>query len=415
MADGKQIGYLAAGGIRSMTLLPQPGQPTPVAFTARMNIDTRAELTQMFDEAWRRMRDSFYDEKMHGSDWNRVRDTYRPILEDISAREDFYALFALVLGELNASHIGLTPPASSEGVATSSLGVELDDSYPGPGVKVKSVMPRGPADKENARLNPGDFVLKVDGEPVENNEAYYRRLADRAGKRVEVLTNTSPKEDGAKAVKIRAVTQAAYKALEYDRWCRENQAIADKLSGGRLLYVHLNAMNETNLQKFRRAAYSDMEDRSGMVLDLRFNGGGSIADEIFQILETRVFGYRTQRGESAKLTAPLPAFDKPVIVLINEQSLSNAEVFPWGFKALKLGKVVGMPTYGAVIGTGGTTLIDGSALRIPAAGSFTLDGMNMENNGCPPDILVENSPEDIYRKQDKQLARAVEELLKDIR
>ena len=133
------------------------------------------------------------------------------------------------------------------------------------------------------------------------------------------------------------------------------------------------------------------------------------------ILQARVFSYRTLRGDPTRLTAPLQAWVKPTTMLINELSFSNAEVFPWGYKELGLGKVVGVQTFGAVIGTGGTTLIDGSSLRMPAAGSYTLKGINMENNGCLPDIYVEQTLDDIFHGRDRQLERAVQELVKDLR
>ncbi|MCS6860474.1 MAG: S41 family peptidase, partial [Abditibacteriales bacterium] len=208
------------------------------------------------------------------------------------------------------------------------------------------------------------------------------------------------------------ISGAEYRRLAYDRWVKEREQITEKLSNGRVGYLHLSAMNDENLERFKRAVFGDLQEKDGLVLDVRFNGGGSIADEILAILQDKVFSYRSMRGDPRQLNAPLHVWTKPTVVLINEASFSNAEVFPWGFKALKLGKVVGVPTYGGVIGTGSTTLIDGSVLRTPTTGAFTLDGVNMENNGCPPDIYVENSPEDVYQKRDRQLERAVQEVMK---
>lgn len=411
-SDGSRVIYLSGGQIKSMPLSAQ--SPSTLGFSVRMEIDTRAELTQMFDEAWRKMRDSFYDEKMHGADWNRVRETYRPVLQDVTYKEDFYSLFNLALGELNASHTGIAGSAGS-GQATASLGIVLDTAYSGPGVRVGSVLPKGPASRERSRLNPGDILLKVDGQTVRAAEQFYTLLADKAGKQVELLANTTAEEQGARTVKLRAITQAEHSRLRYDHWVRQREQATEKLSAGRLGYLHLNAMNDENLEKFKRAVFGDMQEKDGLVLDVRFNGGGAIADEILAILQDRVFSYRTIRGDPNRLTAPLQVWTKPLIVLINEASFSNAEAFPWGVKSLRLAKIVGVPTYGAVIGTGGTNLIDGSTLRIPAVGAFTLDGINMENHGCPPDIYVENSPEDEAQGRDRQLERAVEELVKDLK
>lgn len=411
--DGSKV-YYAQGGIRSLGITPPAAAPTTVAFSAKMDIDTPAELKEMFDESWRVMRDAFYDEKMHGSDWNAVKARYRPVVDFLTYKEDFYALFAFVLGELNASHTGLTG-APNDTRATASLGIVLDDSYTGAGVKVKSVVPKSPADNEESRLSPGDIILKVDGDTVGVNEAFYALLADKANKRVELTVSKDGKLDGAKTVKLRTITQAEHKRLDYDKWHSEREAITAKASNNKLGYLHLTSMDDPNLDKFKRAVYGEMQEKDGLILDLRFNGGGSIADEIMAIIQDRVFSYRTLRGDVNKTTAPLTAWNKPMLVMINEGSFSNAEVFPWGFKDLKLGKVVGVPTAGGVIGTGGTTLIDGSSLRLPVVGSYTLTGINMENNGCPPDVYIENTPDDVFTNHDRQLETAAAELMKQIK
>jgi len=365
---------------------------------------------QMVDEAWRKMRDSFYDEKMHGCDWNKVRATYRPILADTAMKEDFYALFSLAMGELNASHTGISPP-SNKVRATASLGVVWDDHHTGHGMRVKSVLEKGPA---AGRLRPGDIILKVDGTAVTVNEQFYSLLADKAGKRVELLVNTTAREAGARTVSMHPITAAEHRRLAHEEWTGKREELTETLSGGRLGYLHLNMMNEENLDRFKRAVFGDLQAKDGLVLDLRFNGGGSIADEMLAVLQNKVSSRRSIRDEPRLLNSPLEAWDKPVILLINEAAFSNAEVFPWGFKELGLGKIVGVPTFGGVIGTSSSTLIDGSHLRMPTIGAFTLGGINMENHGCPPDIHVENTPEDFHAKRDPQLERAVKELLKTV-
>ncbi len=413
-ADGR-VFYLSGGGIRVLSPAAVPtAAPTVVPLAARMEIDTSALMLQLFDEAWRKMRDGFYDEKMHGCDWGKVRESYRPIVADITDKADFGAFFTLALGELNSSHTGIStgrvPPTGSP-----SLGVTLDPAYPGPGVRVRAVMPKGPADRDVTRLRPGDILLKLDGQSISNNEHLYQLLGDRPGRPLDLLVNTEPKPEGGRTLKIRPITAAAYRALEYDRWVRVREQKTAELSKGRLGYLHLSAMDAVNLEKFRRAAFGEMQEKDGLVLDLRFNGGGSIADEILAILQDRIFSYRTLRADPTRSPAPIKVFTRPVIVLINESSFSNAEAFPWGFRDLKLGKVVGLPTYGGCIGTGATDLIDGSTLRVPAVGAWTLNGINMENNGCPPDFTVENSHEDVLAERDRQLEKAVQELGKDAR
>jgi len=410
--DGQRVVYITGGAIHTVPISAPAPAVAAVTFTAKMDIDTHAELTEMFDEAWRKMRDAYYDDKLHGSDWNRVREAYRPVVDDITYKEDFYALFGLVLGELNSSHVGITGVPDREGPVTPSLGITLDDTYTGPGVKVATVVPKGPADRSRSRLKPGEILLKVDGETVATTEQFYSLLADKAAKRAALTVSTAPTEAGTRTVRITPIAAAAYKKLDYDRWVSEREKTTDQLSNNRLGYLHMNAMNDTTLEEFKRLVYGDMQSKDGLVIDVRFNGGGSTADEILEILQTKIFGYRTIRADTERTTSPLLAWNKPCIVLINELSFSNAEVFPWGFKELHLGKVVGVPTNGGVIGTGATTLIDGTTLRIPGVGAFTLTGIDEEHNGCPPDLYVENTPEDIARNHDRQLETAVQELLR---
>lgn len=411
LGDTPTLLFQAGGSMRTLNVAAATPAVAPLAFQAPMELDRKAELCQMFDEAWRKMRDGFYDATMHGCDWNAVRARYRPIVEDLEMKEDFYTLFTLALGELNASHTGISGAAPAGGSTTASLGVLYDDSFAGPGMKVARVITKGPADRPNS-LVAGDVVTAVQGKPFTSNEEFHRLMADLAGKKVEVTVK--PAAGAEKTVKIKPVAWSAIRPLEYDRWVKERRAQVAKLGNGRLSYVHLDGMGVAQLERFKRLALGEGQEKEGLVLDLRFNGGGSIADEMFAILNNRVFGWRTLRGDPNKLPAPMPCFTRPVVVLINEQAFSNAEVFPWGFKGLKMGKIVGVATYGGVIGTGGTTLIDGTSLRMPAVGSFTMDGKDMESNGCPPDIEVEQTPEDIVAGRDRQLERAIEEILKQI-
>lgn len=410
--DGSEVFYSVAGGIRRLSMREPEPTPRPVPTRAEIIIESRSLMLQLFDEAWRKMRDGFYDPNMHGCDWEDVRRRYRPVAERLRTPQEFYSLFTLALGELNASHCGISGPSDRSGAEGASLGIVTDDAYGGPGVRVGRVIAGGPADRDASRLRPGDVLLKVDDADIPDNERIYDLLAAKPGKQVTLSVRSADGKE--RTVRIRPTTPATIRNLIYAEWVRDRERLVESLSGGRLAYVHLNAMGPEQLERFRRVALSEMEGREGLVLDLRFNGGGSIADEIFSVLQNRVFGWRTIRGDPSFASAPLPALSKPLIVLANEQSFSNAEVFPWGLRALKLGKVVGVPTAGGVIGTGSATLIDGSTLRIPAVGSFTLDGRNMENHGCPPDILVEHTPEDIYAGRDRQLERAVRELLRQL-
>lgn len=420
-ADGSTIyaggGFGNFGG--SIRKVPRTGgTPTTISFSAKMEIDRDEERRQTFDEAWRLLRDNFYDEKMHGVDWNAVRKKYRPLVDECGTRDDFFMLMQLMVGELNASHTGVGPlgafnrGGSGPTTGTGYLGVTFDYDYNGAGLRVVDVLPEGPADKDESRIQPGEYILAINGKDVTLSESLHQTL--RAGTAVELLVNTAPSREGARTVKITPIAQGPWRDLEYERWVNANRAAVERLSNGRFAYIHIKEMTPQALARFQKELLSDAYEKEGLVLDVRWNGGGRIHDELFAILTKRVHVYETPRG-GLKMTQPFGAFTRPMILLINQNSGSDAEIFSNGFRVNKLGKIVGVPTAGGVIGTNERTLLDGqTSLRVPQTGWTTLDGVNLENYGVPPDIYVENRPEDYIAQRDRQLEVAVRELLKQV-
>jgi tricorn protease len=438
-ADGNTVFYQSGGGGRfggrgqrptggpsgggSLYRIPRAGgTPTQINYTAKMEIDPVEERRQVFDEGWRLLRDGFYDERMHGADWNAVRERYRPAVDECVQREDFYQLMSEMIGELNASHLGVgganafarpTPggPAMERG-GMGFLGVWFDYDYPGPGLKVTDVMPDGPADSDVSRVRPGEYILALDGKDVTASELLFKLLAGKAGQSVELLVNGKPEKDGARTVKLTPIARGAWSELWYERWVAQNRRRVEQISGGRLAYMHIRAMDDASLKRFEKELLSEAYDKEGLVLDVRWNGGGRIHDELLAILSKKVHAYETPRG-GLKMTQPFSAFTHPMILLINQSSASDAEIFPHGFRLDGLGKLVGVPTMGAVIGTSNRVLLDGTTtFRVPATGWTTPEGQSMENYGVPPDVLVENRPEDILAGRDRQLDTAAAELLK---
>ncbi len=402
-SDGT-ISYLQRGG---------PGA-SPLAFAAAMEMDRRSEIGEAFAQAWRSLSTQFYDANMHGTDWAALRNKYAALLPETVVKEDFAWLLQAMIGELNASHTGATPPTSPHPAPTGSLGLEFDPAYAGPGLKVIAVLPRGPGDQSGKRIDIGEYIVSIDGKDVRLNEDLYRELNGRVDKTVEVLVNSKPTREGARSVKIRPISSTANADLEYERWVTSRREKVDELSGGALAYLHIRAMDQTSLQRFQRELFGEAQQKKGLVIDVRFNGGGRIHDDLLGLLSRKTHVYETPRdGETAP--QPFRVWDRPSILLINEFSASDAEIFPNGFRAYGLGKLVGVPTYGGVIGTANITLIDGTTFRIPRTGWRTLDGRNLENWGVPPDLLVEQTPQDYARGDDKQLAAAVSTLLTDMR
>ncbi len=389
------------------------GTPAPVrvAFTALMEVDRRREMAEAFNEAWRHLRTEFYDPKMHGTDWQNLRMKYEPVLNEITAKEDFVWLLSAMIGELNASHLGVTSAADpGASVATAHLGLTFDQEYSGPGLKVKSVMPKGPADQLGHHIQAGEYIMAIDGENVAFNESMYRALQDKVDKNVDALVNGKPVKEGAHAVKLKAISKAALEDLEYERWVASRREKVDALSGGRLAYIHIRAMDQPSLRKFQRELFGDAQAKEGLVLDVRFNGGGRIHDDLFALLLRKPHVFEVPR-DSERSSQPFQVWNRPTTLLINEGSASDAEIFPNGFREYGLGKLVGVPTYGGVIGTTNITLIDGTTFRIPRTGWYTPGGRNLENYGVPPDIRVEMSPEDYATDNDRQLEAAVNTVL----
>lgn len=414
--DGKRFYYLGAGGtVRSLGTTPgQAGAPQIVHFTAHYTFNRRLLYVQALDEFYRRYGQNYYDQTMNGVNWPALLSKYEPMLDGVGTGWEFADLLGEMVGEVNSSHSEIGPNMTlAPGPNTATLALKYDYNYTGPGLKVVSVMPGGPGDQPDSRINPGDYILKVDDTPVVMNEDYYQTLQDKAGKTVTLTVNNKPTLQGARTVKIKPIAEGAWGELWYKQWIKTNREQVDKLSDGKLAYIQIQGMDQGSLHEFERELYSVGLRKEGLVLDIRNNGGGNTHDQVIQALDKTVYGY-TQPRNGYVQTQPFRAFTKPIVLLIDQNSYSDAEIFPAGFEALKRGTVVGVTTPGYVIGTVEGTLVDGTHFRMPGFGWYTLQGKNMENLGIKPNIYVENTPEDIAQHKDVQLITAVKVLLKEI-
>jgi tricorn protease len=413
--DGKRFFYLGANGTpRSLGAPPGPaGTPEVVNFNANYTFNRELLYLQAFNEFYRRFGAAFYDPSMNGVNWAALWEKYKPQLDGVGTPWEFANLLSEMVGEVNSSHSEISPAIASSGPQTATLGLKYDYNYLGPGLKVVSVMPDGPGDQPQSRINPGDYILQVDGKPVSMNEYYYQTLQDKAGKTVKLLVNTKPTEQGARTVEIKPITLGQWADLEYKNWVKQNRELVDKLSGGRLAYIHIRAMDQSSLRSFERDLYSIAMRKEGLILDIRRNGGGNTHNEVLRALDQKVYAY-TKPRDGLLETQPLRAFTKPIVLLIDQNSYSDAEIFAASFEALKRGLVVGVPTPGYVIGTYEGTLVDGTHFRLPSWGYYTLSGQNLENLGVKPDIIVVNKPNDIAEHKDNQLIVAVQTLLREL-
>ncbi len=422
--DAKYLYYTKLGALGRIDLKTSLAEPLP--FIAKMKINYTAERTQVFEEAWRTIRDGYYDPKFHGNDWNKLHDKYKERTVNSSTTNDFSYMFNLLLGELNSSHMGLTAPerVETQKESTGLLGTELSPVKDG--MRVNHVIPESQSDKAGNKLYEGDIITAVNGEAFNENENFYNMLNGLAGEKV--LLNVKDKDGKQREVVVRPAATLTNKL--YDEWVADRKKLVEKFSGGRLGYIHIKSMDFASFEVVEREFTVAGYGKEGLVIDVRYNGGGSTTDYLMTILNYKQHAYTIPRGASNDLEKdklkfreyyPIgerlvyAAWTKPSIALCNEGSYSNAEIFSHAYKNLGIGKLVGVPTNGSVISTGGKTLMDGSFVRLPGRGWYVKATNKDEELGpAIPDIIVENLPDWIARGTDEQLKKATEELLKEI-
>jgi len=406
-----------SGNVRTVTIGGATTAPSTIAFQARMTVRQDDLYAEMFEQSWRFLNENFYDPAFHGADWNKVREKYRPMVKHCVHREDLYALVSLMLGELNASHLGISGKTAGPEQQTADLGLIFDPAYKGSGLKIAEVLRGGPADRRGITLNVGDVVVAIDREELDGKNDPASILNDRVGEVVELTVTPNPADPKSRrSVEIQAVSRSTITNLQYERWVKKNFDRVTELSKGKLGYIHIPSMDDAGLDRFVRALYSDCFDKEGIVLDVRYNGGGFTHEQVLNYIggKEHTFFHHRHGGSGLALNRGDRRWTKPLTLLINNRSYSDAEIFPHAFRTLGLGKLVGQPTGGLVIGTRGVTLIDGSTFRTPRIGVTTNKGVNMEKEGVAPDVLVEPHPDEMARGLDPQLDRAVQVLSQDV-
>jgi tricorn protease len=386
------------------------GTARHVTFTANIEVDHKVLRSQVFNEGWRIMKNRFYDEKMHGADWNAAKATYEPLLNYLVDTEELHNVMMEMIGELNASHTGVSGgPVDAERstVQTRYPGFDLVSDSSGY-FRVGHIYKTGPADHDYLKIHEGDYIISIDDHELKTTDNYWKYLTLAAGRKFHFMLNNKPAKDGAWDVTIEPLNSTAFGNLQYAKWVDDRRAMVDKLSSGEIGYLHIRAMDAASLRQFELDLARN-RTKKALIIDQRFNGGGGIDQELLGILAGRAYQY--SRGRDSTLDIPRPLnFYGPMVVMQNERSASDAEMFPQGFKDLGLGKVIGVPTMSAVIGTGSYSLLDGSSIRTPGTGIWTVKGENMENYGVTPDVLVDNTPNDFVKGRDAQVEKAVDVL-----
>lgn len=409
---------------------------TAYRFQALQDVDLPKKHAAAFDLAWRTMRDNWYDGRLNNRDWNAVRAKYIDMAAAAPDTESFATVVQLMLGELNGSHLGFTPsggaaaaggpprvrgaPAADEPTtaatwreATAHLGVRFDPTFDGPGWKIRDVIPGGPADQKKSKLAAGEIILKIDGKDVDRKTETSSVLNGPANRDIALKVKGTDGKD--RDVVIRPTSYTAIRGLLYDKWLEDNRKAVDEWSKGKLGYVHIDAMSMPSFWKFEKQLFAAGAGRDGLIIDVRENGGGSTADHLLTALTQPVHAVTVPRGgtpgypQDRKVYA---TWNKPIVVMCNQNSFSNAEIFSHAIKTLNRGQVVGVPTAGGVISTGAAQIMDVGTIRLPTRGWFVVGtGEDMELNGAVPHHIVWPEP---GQTKDMQLAKAVEVLLEDV-
>ena len=388
-----------------------------VPYVAKMEIDHKAERRQMFLEAWRGLNTYFYDANFHGVNWAAVRDKYLPLLDSVQTHEGFLQILLQMAGELKASHVGAWGGGAHKwdiAYETGRLGLRFDQRWTGDGLKVARVIKNGPCDKPGSEVKVGEVITAIDGAKVSKELNYWKLLNGKVGKKVDLLVARKP-GGKTRTVTVKPVAWWGLYQNTYKMWVAARKTLVDKLSHGRIGYIHVQGMNMRSFRTFLRELTTEVRDKEALIVDVRYNGGGYTHDRLLSVLGRPAYFYLQDRSGAIREYQPTFHWEKPAVTLTNQYSFSDAEIFPFSFRKLGLGKLIGVPTGSAVIGTGGIRLLDGTWFRIPSSGCYTLEGKTLENMGIKPDIYVEDPPEqDFSTTTDAQLEMAVEVLLKQL-
>ena len=402
--------FLCNGGIKKIDLASK--QTKGIDFEAPFNYKPAEERQYLFDHIWRQVKDKFYDPNLQGVDWDGYRKVYERYLPYIDNNFDFAEMLSEMLGELNASHTGCRYYPSGASLQTAALGVFLDPNYEGDGLKIQEIIKRGPFAVKKNEVTPGSIIEKIDGTDIKAGEDYNALLDGKAGKNVRLtIKNAKGKRFD---LTIKAISQGAQQELLYKRWVDRNRAIVDSVSGGRIAYVHVKAMNSESFRTVYSELLSDKNrNRDAVIVDERHNGGGWLHDDLCTLLSGKQYQEFVPHGKVVGKD-PFNKWKKPSCVLICEDDYSNGHGFPWVYKELGIGKLIGAPVAGTMTAVWWETLMDRSLVfGIPQVGCRDMRGTFGENTQLNPDIEVYNSPEDYITGHDTQLIRAVEEMMKE--
>lgn len=410
--SGTHLFLLSGGQVKKINIAS--GAVTSVGMNADFNYRPVAERKYIFDHIWKQVNDKFYVKDLHGVDWDKYHKEYDKFLPHINNNFDFADLLSEFLGELNASHTGARYYAPGSTRPTATLGAFYDPTYKGDGLKIKEVLPLGPLGGAKSDFKAGSVILKIDGHPILANQDYSELLNGKAGKRVLI----SYKPEGKGKVKeewIKPISSGQEGALLYKRWVKQRQDMTEKLSDGKVGYVHVRGMDSNSFREVYSQLLGRYRNAEAVIIDTRYNGGGWLHDDLVTLLSGKVYQQFVPRGQFIG-NDPFNKWTKPSAVLMCEANYSNAHGFPWLYKELGIGKLIGSPVPGTMTAVWWETQIDPSIVfGVPQVAIKDMRGDYLENKELFPDIEVYNTPESELAGRDLQLEQAVKHLLEEVK
>ena len=413
LVQSKQGGIFICGGGGMREIDMRSGRPERIEFEAFFNYRPYAEREYIFEHAWQQVKDKFYMKDLHGVDWNGYKKVYEKFLPYINNNYDFAEMLSELLGELNASHTGARYSGRGGAMPTASLGVFYDETYKGDGLKIKEIPAKSPFAQIKTKVTEGCIIEQIDGREVKKGEDYFPLLEGKVGRKIRLAVyNPDTKERFEET--IRGIGAGQWNEVLYHRWVERNRTEVDRLSGGRLGYIHIEAMNSESFRETYSELLGRYRHKEAVVVDVRHNGGGWLHEDLMVLLGGKEYQRFVAQGQYIG-SDPFNQWTKPSCMLVCEDNYSNAHGTPQLYQALKLGKLVGAPVPGTMTAVWWENQIDPSLVfGIPQVGCVDMEGNYAENHELEPDVLIYNSPADVLQGRDAQLEAAVKTLLDEL-
>jgi len=409
--EEKNIFYINKGKLNK---IDTQGENKGISFSSEMNLNKDAQRDYMFDHVWRQFKKKFYLEDLHNVDWNMYKMAYSKFLPHINNGYDFAEMLSEMLGEVNASHTGSGyRPNNPNGDRTATFAAFYDESYTGMGLKISEIIGKSPLVTKTGKIVEGVIIEKINGNSISQSTNHYQLLNRKAGEKLLVSfynpANSQRWDEVIKPISLRAENN-----LIYERWIESREVEVDRLSNGTVGYVHVRGMNSASFREVYEKVLGKHNKKKALIVDTRFNGGGWLHDDLATFLDGKRYMSFEPRGQKNMGGEPLAKWQKPSCVLMSESNYSDAHMFPYTYKALDIGKLVGMPVPGTGTAVWWETLLDGETyFGIPQVGMRIEDGKLMENTQLEPDVKVDNDWNEVIKGRDQQLEAAVKLMMEE--